>query len=159
MSVSARADADRAAHLVRIRAGNFDAARRIAADREGEDVEVAIDVGDVGHTLAVRRPNHTFINGRMRSFEYKLLNYDIQGSAADYTKEGLCQLFEAGFEEMFRICVHDEDNFSVPGNLKTVREVAIEIGRLMCLLPLTVPMLSDAEQGKNWGTMKKESQW
>ena len=96
-----------------------------------------------------------FIDGRIRSFEYKLLNYLIQGSAADYTKEGLCRLYEAGFSYQFRICVHDEDNFSLAGTVKQVKEQADAINEVMCSPALDVPMLSDGERGKSWGSLRK----
>ncbi len=100
-----------------------------------------------------------FVDGRMRSFEYKMLNYLIQGSAADVTKEALCRLWEAGLPGRLMLDVHDEISWSMPGSARQQKELAIEIGRLMCSIEMDVPMLSDAEVGPHWGAMNKEPAW
>src|SRR3989304_2994770 len=69
----------------------------------------------------------TFIEGRLRSYDYKLLNYLIQGSAADVTKESLCRLWEAGLPGRFLLSVHDEISYSITGSAKQVEEQAREI--------------------------------
>jgi DNA polymerase I-like protein with 3'-5' exonuclease and polymerase domains len=49
----------------------------------------------------------------MQSYEYKLINYEVQGSAADLTKEALIQWNrskEAGCR--FLVTVYDEINLS-----------------------------------------------
>ena len=97
------------------------------------------------------------IEGRLRSFDYKLLNYLIQGSAADCTKEALCRLWEAGLPGRLLLDVHDEISWSIPK--KQAREVAMEIGRIMMSVEFDVPMLSDAEVGPCWGDLKKEPKW
>jgi DNA polymerase I-like protein with 3'-5' exonuclease and polymerase domains len=47
------------------------------------------------------------IHGKLRTFDYKMLNKLIQGSAADCTKEGICRYHEAGGKRML-LTVHDE---------------------------------------------------
>jgi DNA polymerase I-like protein with 3'-5' exonuclease and polymerase domains len=101
----------------------------------------------------------SFFEGRLRKFDYKLLNYLIQGSAADMTKEALCRLWEAGLPGRLMLDVHDEISWSVPGNEKQVRTVAAEIGIIMCSAPLKVPMLSDLEIGKCWGAAQAKEGW
>ena len=100
-----------------------------------------------------------FVDGRVRSFEYKMLNYLIQGSAADVTKEALCRLWEQSMPGRLMLDVHDEISFSIPGNAEQVKEHAIEMGRLMCGIEMDVPMLSDAEAGPHWGAIEKQPTW
>ena len=94
-------------------------------------------------------------HNRVQSFEYKMINYLIQGSAADYTKEALCRLGEEGFDGRVLLSVHDEINCSVPK--KNWQKTAARIGDIMCSPELDVPMLSDLEFGERWGEFKKSS--
>lgn len=97
------------------------------------------------------------IEGRLRTFDYKLLNYLIQGSAADCTKEALARLDEAGLPGRFLLSVHDEISWSLPKRIAA--GTAKEIGRIMCSVEFDVPMLSDAEVGKGWGDLTKQPTW
>ena len=62
------------------------------------------------------------IDGRAQSFAYKLLNYLMQGSAADNTKEAIINYGErlnvSGSESRFLVTVHDEINASFPQSNK-----------------------------------------
>jgi DNA polymerase I-like protein with 3'-5' exonuclease and polymerase domains len=93
------------------------------------------------------------IDGRLRTFEYKLLNYLIQGSAADCTKEALIRYHDAGYgDARFVVTVHDEINISAPkGAFK--REM-LRLRDIMMSVEFDVPMMSDAEYGANWGEME-----
>lgn len=95
-----------------------------------------------------------FVEGRWRTFEYKLLNYLIQGSAADCCKEALIRYHELpNVEARFLVTVHDEINISAPkGAFK--REM-LKLRECMQSIEFDLPMLSDAEFGPNWGDMKK----
>jgi DNA polymerase I-like protein with 3'-5' exonuclease and polymerase domains len=92
------------------------------------------------------------IDGRLRTFEYKLLNYLIQGSAADCTKEALVRYHDAGYgDARFVVTVHDEINISAPkGAFK--REM-LRLRDIMMSVEFDVPMMSDAEYGPNWAEM------
>lgn len=93
-----------------------------------------------------------FVDGRIRSFDYKLLNYLIQGSAADCTKEGLCRLWEAGLPGRFLLSVHDEISWSLK---KKDLSAAKDMGAIMRSVEFDVPMLSDCEVGQTWGKLEK----
>lgn len=94
-----------------------------------------------------------FINGRRQTFEYKLLNYLIQGSAADCSKQSVINYHEIKKEGRFLITVHDENNISCPkGAIK--REMAI-LREAMESVKFDVPMLSDGKTGPNWGELVK----
>jgi DNA polymerase-1 len=55
------------------------------------------------------------VDGRIMDFAYKLLNYLIQGSAADHTKEAINDWEDMRtWDSLFLATVHDEINLSVP---------------------------------------------
>lgn len=89
-----------------------------------------------------------------RSKVYKLINYAIQGGAADYTKRALIDWHNHPQRTArFLVTVYDEINGSagdIVGQMKVLKDV-METQRL----GLTVKMLSDAKYGQNWGTLKK----
>jgi len=93
------------------------------------------------------------INGILRTFEYKLLNYLIQGSAADCTKEALIRYDQIDHSDArFVVTVHDEINISSPkGCFK--REM-LKLREVMTSVEFDLPMMSDAEFGPNWADMK-----
>ena len=91
------------------------------------------------------------VDGRLWTFEYKLLNYLIQGSAADCTKQALINYANAPHEGRFMITVHDEINLSVPkGAVK--REMAL-LRECMADVSFDLPMLSDGKTGSDWGSL------
>jgi DNA polymerase I-like protein with 3'-5' exonuclease and polymerase domains len=92
------------------------------------------------------------INGRMCSFEYKLINYLCQGSAADVTKESIIRYDAAKREGRFMLSVYDENNISVPK--KALKSEMLILRDCMMGVELDVPLLSDGEWGPNLGTMQ-----
>ena len=92
-------------------------------------------------------------HGEMQTFEYKLLNYLIQGSAADCTKEAIIRYNEARGNSRLLVTVHDEINISVPKkSLKREMEI---LRQAMEGVEFDVPMLTDAEIGTSWGELKE----
>ena len=93
------------------------------------------------------------IDGAVRTFEYKLLNYLIQGSAADCTKRAIINYDRERQNGRFLITVHDEINVSVPKE-----HLDSEMGILeeaMGTVGFDVPMLSDGKFGPTWADMGK----
>jgi DNA polymerase I-like protein with 3'-5' exonuclease and polymerase domains len=91
---------------------------------------------------------------RVMSFEYKLLNYLIQGSAADCTKESIIRYHHHPRRRgRFLVTVHDENNISA--NKKVFKEEMALMREVMQSVEFDVPMLSDGEYGTNWGTLEK----
>lgn len=89
--------------------------------------------------------------GRLQTFEYKLINYLVQGSSADVTKEAMCRLNEAGLPGRMLVSVHDEIDWSLPiGQEDCIRE----IDAIMKSIEIDVPMLSDTETGESWGSLQ-----
>lgn len=95
------------------------------------------------------------IDGRLRSFEYKLLNYLIQGSAADQTKQAIIDWNATRqWDSIFLATVHDEINISVPTDeaerhMRDLR-VAMDADRF------DVPFASEGFFGFNWQDLMKE---
>jgi DNA polymerase I-like protein with 3'-5' exonuclease and polymerase domains len=92
------------------------------------------------------------IDGRRRTFEYKLINYLIQGSSADVTKEATCRIAEAGIEARLLVSCHDELDFSVPNDKYKLKRIR-EIDELMRSVEVDVPMLSSTEEGTSWANL------
>jgi len=84
---------------------------------------------------------------------YKLINYEIQGSAADYTKQTIIEWHAAKVRSRFLVTVYDENNISaLPEHADREMKILAEV---MEAPRLTVPMLSDGKRGSTWGDLKK----
>lgn len=85
--------------------------------------------------------------------DYAIVNYLIQGSAADILKMGLRDGWNAGVFNVLKLhlTVHDENIFSIPRTKEGV-EAAMEFKRCMieCIKGLKIPIGVDAEVGPNW---------
>lgn len=110
-----------------------------------------------GRVYFTEEPKFIAKRGRLCSFEYRLLNFLIQGSSADCTKEAAIRYDGAKKHGRFLVLVHDEDNISVPKpHLKAEAQLLREV---MASIEFDSPMLSGAEYGTSWGDLKpmKES--
>jgi len=95
------------------------------------------------------------VNGRHMDFIYKLLNYLVQGSAADITKEALIRWYnhpDRHPEDRFLVTVYDEINISAPR--WRWREAMRVLQEAMESIELDVAMLSSPKVGLSWGTAK-----
>lgn len=94
------------------------------------------------------------IDGRLRDFAYKLLNYLIQGSAADQTKQSIIdwdQTKERG--DVFLATVHDEINISAEVSMwKRSMET---LKAAMNMERFDVPFESEGFVGENWHEIKE----
>lgn len=93
------------------------------------------------------------IDGRIQTYDFKLLNYLIQGSAADQTKDAVIKFYERRGAGKLLLTVHDEILVSVP--VDHADEVMSTLRQCMDDAGLDVPMTSDGEYGYNWGEMKE----
>jgi len=94
------------------------------------------------------------INGRMREFDYKLVNVLIQGSAADCTKEALIRFdFDRKPEWKIILNVHDEIVVSVPKqDMVSAMEV---LKHSMESVEFDVPIFSEGSVStKNWSALE-----
>lgn len=90
------------------------------------------------------------IDGERRTFEYKLLNYLIQGGAADLMKEAMLAADRAGLD--LRLSVHDElvcyaPRDSAGSHMALLRRAMDENALVSCI---DVPVLSQGYMGTNW---------
>lgn len=94
------------------------------------------------------------IDGRIREFDYKLVNVLIQGSAADCTKEAIIRYRAAKHSEARIILnVHDQVTVSVP---KKILKAEMEVLR-QCMesVEFDVPILSEgAISSTNWDELQ-----
>jgi DNA polymerase-1 len=94
------------------------------------------------------------IDGRLRDFAYKLLNYLIQGSAADQTKESIAEWEDTrSWHDIFLATVHDEINISAPK--EHAKESMLTLKKAMEKDRLDVPMLSEGFIGENWQDLEE----
>lgn len=91
--------------------------------------------------------------GYFQTFEYKLLNYLIQGSAADITKESILRYDEVRKDGRFMLSVYDENNISAPA--KAMKKEMLLLRECMMSVELDVPLLSDGEVGPRLGSLEK----
>lgn len=96
-----------------------------------------------------------------RSKDYKLINYIIQGSAADLTKQAIID-WDAMNRELtpdrrarFLVTVYDEINISAPTPWRREHMLALRMVMNTPRLGMRVPMLSDGKWGESWGTAVK----
>lgn len=125
-----------------------------ALDREiKERGRAGLPIATWGGRQYLVEPPIVMPNGHKQTFEYKLLNYLIQGSAADCTKEAIIRYDDAKKNGRFLVTVHDEINLSAPdkavkGEMRILREV-------MQSVEFDVPMISDGKVGDRWGSLSK----
>ena len=90
---------------------------------------------------------------------YPIVNYLIQGTAADIMKKGMLDCFRAGLFDICKchITVHDELGLSVPKTLEGIQAYH-EIMRIMeNTIKLDVPLYVDRDMGNNWGDVGEEN--
>jgi len=90
-------------------------------------------------------------DGKHMTFEYKLLNYLIQGSAADATKEAIIRYDAAKKDGRMILTVYDEIDISVP-KAAAKREMLI-LRDAMMSIELDCPLMSDGEIGPKLGSL------
>jgi DNA polymerase-1 len=92
------------------------------------------------------------IGGRHVDFSYKLLNYLIQGSAGDCTKESIIRWNEDKGNGEFLATVHDENDIQAPRDT-WLRDMA-KLRKAMEGIEFDVKMLSDGFKGPNWAQLE-----
>lgn len=86
-----------------------------------------------------------------RDFGYKLLNYLIQGSAADQTKEAIIRWDANPGKGQFLAQVYDEINIQAPAKT-AVKDMAL-LRKAMESIEFDVKMLSDGMHGQSWANL------
>ncbi len=94
--------------------------------------------------------------GKWRDYVYKLLNYLVQGSAADLTKQAIIDWYNDPRRDprvRFLVTVYDEINISAP--IEIAAEQMLVLKEQMEKPRITVPMLSAGKWGWSWGYVVK----
>ena len=93
------------------------------------------------------------IGNRYRNFAYKLINYLIQGSGADCTKEAIIRWSEDPGDGEFLLTVHDEIDGQAP--IETAPKDMEKLRLAMESIEFDVEMLSDGFMGESWGDLEE----
>jgi DNA polymerase-1 len=89
-----------------------------------------------------------------RDLSYKLLNYLIQGSAADQTKQSVIDWEENREPDDTLLCiVHDEDNICAPA--AQAEGAMLRLREAMDAPRFDVPFMSEGYFGPNWADLQK----
>jgi DNA polymerase I len=91
-----------------------------------------------------------------------LLNYPIQGSAADLIKKAMVQIqkdiLNNNPDIQLLLQIHDDLVFEVPEDKKIIRDLTEKVTSIMCMVyPLKVPIEVDVKIGCKWGELEKYS--
>lgn len=101
-----------------------------------------------GRIIPVEPPKHNE-DGSTWTFNYKLVNHLIQGTAADQTKESILVYHERPHRGRFLMTVHDENVTSVKLD-HLVQEVIDLAFAMEQLSGFDVPFIVEVEFGENW---------
>ena len=84
---------------------------------------------------------------------YKLINYLIQGSAADLLKKGLVDAWDKGVFKVLKLhaLVHDEVVFSIPKTKEGYEACKTLYECMANAYQLRIPLGVDTEIGPDWG--------
>jgi DNA polymerase-1 len=128
--------------------------RKILADTLSGAVQSGFAIRTYGGRLYNRPPFIKRDNGTLSPADYRLINYLIQGSAADVTKRAMLNLVgDADFNSFWMFQVYDEMNISAPID-KAFEQMQV-MKRAMESIPLRTTLPTDGEWGFSWGAMNK----
>lgn len=106
-----------------------------------------------GRTYYCEPPSYSKKYKRDMTYEYKLLNYLIQGSSADATKESIIRYDDTRKGSRFLVSVYDESNISAP--IGTAKREMNTLREAMESVEFDVPMLTEGKSGPSWGELKE----
>lgn len=101
-----------------------------------------------GRIIPVQPAKHN-ADGSVWTFNYKLVNHLIQGSAADQTKESIIRYHSSGAKGRFLMTVHDENVISVSKE-ELFNSVTCLCESMEALPNFDVPFIAEVEGGLNW---------
>lgn len=108
-----------------------------------------------GRAYFVEEPGYNKKYQRHMTYEYKLLNYLCQGSAADVTKQAMIN-YDEHPKRRGRFLAQVYDEMNVSSGPEPVKEMAVLREAMECVSEnLDVPMLSEGKSGKSWGDQAK----
>ncbi len=100
-----------------------------------------------------------FIDNSLRRV---LMNYPIQGSAADLMKKGMVDVQEKVLSKYpdvsLLLQIHDDLVFEIPESLCQNTDIIAKIQKTLCsVYPLAVPLEVEVKIGKEWGNLQKHT--
>jgi DNA polymerase-1 len=107
-----------------------------------------------GGRLIPVEPPKVNLDGSVWTFNYKLVNYLIQGTAADQTKQSIIEYDRTRKNGRFLMTVHDENVISVPFE-HLLEETKILSAAMEDLPGFDVPFIVECEWGYNWHNLEK----
>ncbi len=105
-----------------------------------------------GREYYVEEPRYVEKYGRMQDFYYKLINYLVQGSSADVTKESIIRYDGVRKNGRFMLSVYDENDICCPA--KAIKAEMLILREAMMSIEVDVPLLSDGEIGPTLGDLE-----
>ncbi len=109
-----------------------------------------------GRAYYVEPPGYSKKYGRHMTYEYKLLNYLCQGSAADITKQAMINYEEHPKRRgRFLAQVYDEMNVNAPTKIAKEEMAVLRESMEVISEQLDVPLLSEGKAGSSWGNLSK----
>lgn len=84
--------------------------------------------------------------------EYAVVNYLIQGTAAEAFKAALVDLDNAGYGQYMLLPVHDEQNFELP--IEDAEDLKHDIEEIMVRTNYSLPLTVEGSLGSCWGEAK-----
>jgi DNA polymerase-1 len=128
--------------------------RKILSDTLAYIARTGRAIRTYGGRLYMRPPFKKQKDGRYGPADYVLINYLIQGSAADITKRAMIGLHKhPDFNAYFMLQVYDEMNISARIEGAAIQMRVLE--EVMESIPLSTSLPTDGEWGLNWGSMHK----
>jgi len=107
-----------------------------------------------GGRLYTRPPIKKQKGGGFSDADYVLINYLVQGSAADVTKRAILNMVnDPEYKSRFLLQVYDEIVVSSP--TECAQEQSLVMKRAMESVPLRAALLTDPETGPNWAEMEE----
>lgn len=106
-----------------------------------------------GRMYYCEEPGMSKKHGRFMTYEYKGINYVIQGSAADITKQAIIDWYPGRGGSRLLVQVYDEIDLSAP--IETAPRDMAWLKEVMEAPRLSVPMLSDPKHGPTWGDAER----
>lgn len=101
-------------------------------------------------------PGQKFIDNSTRRV---LINYPIQGSAADLMRKAMVQIQKDVLDKdksiKMLLQIHDDLVFEIDNDATKIDQTVSQIREIMChIYPLSIPIEVDVRMGKNWGEME-----
>lgn len=94
-------------------------------------------------------------NGRWWTYEYKMINYLVQGSAADCTKQAMINYDSLSISQDCPMILQVHDELLLTAPKKLVRAAHNKLAQCLAAVDFAVPMLSDGKTGYySWDEMR-----